>query len=66
MKKAYIIVLIFTLFISVTGCEEEKIALHCDGENCQNIVDVVVDSSRKPDESWVVFCQDCATSDLAD
>ena len=54
------------LTISLAACKTETVTLHCDGENCENTVEVEVEKGSKPDESWIVFCQDCADNVLDD
>lgn len=66
MKRVCILFLIVILLFSLTACKSETIPLHCDGENCNNMVDIKVEKDNTPDESWVVFCQDCADNDLND
>lgn len=65
MKKLFFFVLIAILLLCV-GCGTHTATLHCDGENCQNVVEVTVDEEITLDENWVVFCQDCADNILKD
>lgn len=64
MKKLWLLFLIVVLLFSLAACKAETVTLHCDGENCTNVVEVKVEKDDTPDESWVVFCQDCADNDL--
>lgn len=66
MKKIYLLLLVVLLVLSLAACKTETVTLHCDGENCQNTVEVEVGKDSTPDESWVVFCQDCADNVLDD
>ena len=66
MKKMYLLLLIGMLMLSMTACKNETVVLDCDGENCSNKVEVEVQEEEKPDEDWVVFCQDCAKNVLND
>lgn len=66
MKKTYLLFLIATLMLSIAACKKETVILHCDGEDCSNTVEVEVRKDETPDESLVVFCQDCADNFLAD
>ena len=66
MRKIYLLFLIVMLVFTFVACKAEKVTLHCDGENCENTVEMTVGEDSKPDESWVVFCQDCASNVLED
>ena len=66
MKKVLVFLLIAVLMLSLAACKTETVTLHCDGENCENSVEVEVKNGNTPDESWVVFCQDCADNVLDD
>lgn len=66
MKRVYILFLIVILLFSLAACKTETVTLQCDGENCNNSVEVKVEKDNTPDESWVVFCQDCADNVLHD
>ena len=59
MRKIYLMFLFVALVLCLTACGE-TVTLHCDGENCDNTVEVKVEKDKSPDESWVVFCEDCA------
>lgn len=66
MRKIYLLLLTVVLMLGLVACKKETVTLHCDGENCQNTVEVEVGKDGTPDESWIVFCQDCADSVLDD
>lgn len=66
MKKICVIFLIVVLILSLAACKTETVTLHCDGENCENTVEVEVKNGNTPDEGWVVFCQNCADNVLDD
>ena len=66
MKKACLSLLVIVLMLCLVACKAETVTLHCDGENCENSVEVEVKNGNTPDESWVVFCQDCADNVLDD
>lgn len=66
MRKIYLLLLVLVLVLSLSACKTETVTLQCDGENCQNTVEVEVGKDSTPDESWVVFCQDCADNVLDD
>lgn len=66
MKKVFLFLLVFVLMLCLAACKTETVTLHCDGENCENSVEVEVKKGSTPDESWVVFCQDCADNVLDD
>ena len=52
--------------MSIVACSSEMVTLHCDGDNCENLVEVEISNDTVPDESWIVFCQNCADTMLAD
>ena len=66
MKKICMLVLMFVFILNFSACNSETVTLHCDGEDCENTVDVEVEGDNVPDESWVVFCQNCADDVLDD
>ena len=66
MKKIYLLLLVIVVIVSLVACKTETVLLCCDGGNCQNTVEVEIGKSGTPDESWVVFCQECADSVLED
>ncbi len=66
MKRVCILFLIVMFLFSLAACKVETVMLQCDGENCDNTVEVKVETDNTPDESWVVFCQDCADNVLHD
>ena len=66
MRKIYLLLLIVVLVLGLAACKTETVTLKCDGEDCQNTVEVEVGKNGTPDESWVVFCQDCADNVLDD
>lgn len=66
MKRVWLLFMIVILLFSLVACKTETVTLNCDGENCNNTVEVKVDKDNTPDESWVVFCQDCADNVLND
>ena len=66
MKKLYLLLLAVILLLSLVACKSETVKLHCDGENCDNLVEVKVEEDNMPNEDWVVFCQNCAGNVLAD
>ena len=66
MKKVCLFLLVVVLILCLAACKTETVTLHCDGENCENTVEVEVKKGNTPDESWVVFCQDCADNVLDD
>ena len=66
MKKTGMLFLLIALILCLVACENEIVTLHCDGENCGNTVEVEVTRENIPDESWVVFCQNCAETVLND
>ena len=66
MRKIILLLLILAFALGLTACNPETVTLHCDGENCENTVEVRVEGKKAPDESWVVFCQDCANNVLQD
>lgn len=66
MKKICLLFLIVALMFSMTACKKKTVILHCDGENCNNTVEVEAGKDETPDEGWVVFCQDCANNVLDD
>lgn len=66
MKKICLLFLVLVLAISLAACKTETVTLHCDGENCENTVEMEVEKGNTPDESWIVFCQDCADNVLDD
>ena len=66
MKRIYILLLIAAIILMLMACSPKTIELDCDGENCKNKVEVSFEAGKKePDESWVVFCQDCKDNKLA-
>lgn len=65
MRKLCLFLILICMF-SLTACKKETVMLCCDGDNCQNTVEVKVEKKRIPDESWVVFCQECADNVLGD
>ena len=66
MRKIGILVILFALALSLSACNSEKVILHCDGENCENTVEMKANKDAKPDESWIVYCKDCADNVLHD
>lgn len=66
MKKSCLLLLIMMLVLIFAACKTETVTLRCDGENCENTVEMTVGKDSKPDESWVVFCQECASNVLED
>lgn len=66
MRKICLLLLVVLLVLSLAACKTETVTLKCDGEDCQNTVEVEVGKDSTPDESWVVFCQDCADNVLDD
>ena len=66
MKKLVALMMLFVMAFGLVACETEIVTLHCDGEGCSNTVEMKVENNSKPDESWVIFCKDCADNVLAD
>ncbi len=66
MRKICMFFLVLILLLSLVACKSETVTLHCDGENCDNTVEVKVEKDNVPDESWIIFCQDCADNVLDD
>ena len=66
MKKCCFLLLIAIVLISIVACSSEMVTLHCDGDNCENLVEEEISNDTVPDESWIVFCQNCADTMLAD
>lgn len=66
MKKIGLFFLLIMLLFCIAACKTETVTLHCDGENCENTVEVEAGKDSTPDEDWVVFCQDCADNVLDD
>lgn len=66
MRKLICVILLSFFLVVVVGCGSETVNLHCDSDNCDNTVTVKVKKDEKPDESWVVFCEDCSKGVLAD
>ena len=66
MRKICALFLVLILLLSLVACKSETVTLHCDGENCDNSVEVKVENDSVPDESWIIFCQDCADNVLND
>ena len=66
MKKIGLIVLVLVLIFSLVGCSGEIVSIHCDTEGCKNMVEVEVKEGKTVDESWVVYCEECADKVLDD
>ena len=66
MRRTTLLLLVLALMFCMAACNPETVTLQCDGENCENTVEVRVEKDRTPDESWVIFCQDCADKVLKD
>ena len=66
MKKTICLILVCLFLTCLTACNPEVVVLDCDGENCENSVEVEAMNDEIPDESWVVFCDDCAETTLKD
>ena len=66
MRRICLSFLVLILLLSLVACKSETVTLHCDGENCDNTVEVKVENDSVPDESWIIFCQDCADNVLND
>ena len=66
MRKIYLLLFVAALMLSLVACKSETVTLRCDGESCQNIVEVKIGKDTTPDDSWIIFCQDCADKVLAD
>ena len=66
MKKIFLVLLAIMMMCGIVACGAEKIELHCDGENCDNIVLVTQKGEDTPDESWVIYCKECAENVLGD
>lgn len=66
MRKFCVLFLIAVMAMSMMACTSEKVTLHCDGENCNNTVELDAGYKGAPDESWIVFCQECADNKLSD
>ena len=66
MKKFTLAVVALVICLSVIGCGKQKVMVQCDGEDCENMVEVVEKDGVKVDESWVVYCKTCADELLED
>jgi hypothetical protein len=60
MKKVCILLTVVTCLLTMTACVPETAELHCDYEGCDNVVSFVVKDGQNMDESWTVFCEECA------
>ena len=66
MKKICLLLIIAILALSMIACKAETVTLHCDAEGCENTVEVKVEGENTPDDSWIIFCDDCDDNILAD
>lgn len=66
MSKFKWLFLIAVCVITFAACGSDTVTLHCDGENCDNTVEVKVKKENTPDESWIIFCADCEEKVLSD
>ena len=66
MKKICLLIFVCLFSTCFTACKNEAVMLDCDGENCENSVEVEAMNDEIPDESWVVFCDNCARTTLKD
>ena len=66
MRKICLLIIMVMFLLSLAACKSETVKLHCDGENCDNLVEVKVEKDNIPDEAWVVFCKNCAENVLDD
>ena len=66
MKRIVLTLLLIVVIISIVSCKNETVGLHCDGDGCENIVEVKIRKDETPDENWVIFCEECAKNELAD
>ncbi|MBQ3604461.1 MAG: hypothetical protein IJA02_11530 [Clostridia bacterium] len=66
MRRICLLFLVLIFLLSLVACKSETVTLHCDRENCDNTVEVKVEKDNVPDESWIIFCQDCADNVLDD
>ncbi len=56
LKKVLIFVLVCTMLLCLVGCGGGEKTLHCDRCNTE----IKVDADSNMDESWIIFCEDCA------
>lgn len=63
MKKIVLVLLIVVTTIFSVACSATTVKLHCDGEGCENTVEV---DEEDANESWVIFCKDCKKNTLDD
>ena len=66
MKKIICLFLVVAFMFSFAACGAETVTLHCDGEGCDNTVELKTGKDSSPDESWIIFCDDCAQNVLKD
>ena len=50
------------MIFNIVACtdDNENVELSCDGEDCDNLVSISGNEDKTPDDSWVVFCDECA------
>ena len=66
MKKICYFLLIIVIMFNMVACKTETVMLQCDGEKCNNKVEVKVNGKETPNDKWIVFCESCAENDLTD